>query len=92
MAHDWTSKEKIALLSNILEFGDQHESWSAISNDLSRTFQTRKEGYFSIKVCLLFLLKKKIFFIFINRIVNKNINILLSVINLNGFKMDRQMV
>ena len=58
MANDWSSKEKIALLSDILEFGDQTESWSAISNDLSRTFQTKKEGRYSIKVCFIFILKK----------------------------------
>ncbi len=56
MANDWTSKEKIALLSDILEFGDQSESWSSISNDLSRTFQTKKEGRYSIKVRFTFFL------------------------------------
>jgi hypothetical protein len=54
MANDWSSKEKIALLSDILEFGDQTESWSAISNDLSRTFQSKKEGRYSIKVRFFF--------------------------------------
>jgi hypothetical protein len=57
MANDWTSKEKIALLSDILEFGDQSESWSSISNDLSRTFQTKKEGRYSIKVRFFFYSK-----------------------------------
>lgn len=51
MTNDWSNKEKIALLSDVLEFGDQPESWSMISNDLSRTFQSRKEGRFSIKNC-----------------------------------------
>jgi hypothetical protein len=59
MSFDWTTKEKIVLLSDILEFGDQSESWSAISNDLTRTFQaniilpsqTKREGRYSIKVC-----------------------------------------
>ena len=51
MTNDWSNKEKIALLSDVLEYGDQPESWSAISNDLSRTFQSRKDGRFSIKVC-----------------------------------------
>lgn len=51
MANDWSSKEKIALLNDILEYGDQVESWSAISNDLSRLYQTKKEGRYSIKVC-----------------------------------------
>jgi hypothetical protein len=55
MANDWSSKEKIALLSDILEFGDQTESWSAISNDLSRTFQSKKEGRYSIKVRFILL-------------------------------------
>jgi len=55
MANDWSSKEKIALLSDILEFGDQSESWSAISNDLSRTFQSKKEGRYSIKVRFILL-------------------------------------
>jgi hypothetical protein len=61
MSMDWTTKEKIVLLSDILEFGDQPESWSSISNDLSRTFQTnviissqtKREGRYSIKVCSL---------------------------------------
>jgi hypothetical protein len=66
MSIDWTTKEKIVLLSDILEFGDQSESWSSISNDLSRTFQTtniilssqtKRDGRFSIKVCS-FLYKK----------------------------------
>ncbi len=60
MANDWTSKEKIALLSDILEFGDQSESWSSISNDLSRTFQTKKEGRYSIKVRFFFFILNKI--------------------------------
>ncbi|CAF4071092.1 unnamed protein product, partial [Rotaria magnacalcarata] len=58
MATDWTTKEKIILISDILEHGDQPESWSVISTDLSRTFQTtitlsqtRKEGRYSIKNC-----------------------------------------
>jgi hypothetical protein len=58
MTFDWTTKEKIVLLSDILEFGDQHESWTPISNDLSRTFltnvilsQAKREGRYSIKVC-----------------------------------------
>lgn len=58
MAIDWTTKEKIILMSDILEYGDQAESWSSISNDLSRTFQTniilsqtKREGRYSIKVC-----------------------------------------
>jgi hypothetical protein len=51
MATDWTTKEKIVLLSDILEYGDQLESWSSISTDLSRTFQTtKKEGRYSTKV------------------------------------------
>ena len=57
MTMDWTNKEKIVLLSGILEYGDQSESWSSISNDLSRTFQTscissqsKREGRYSIKV------------------------------------------
>lgn len=57
MANDWTTKEKIVLLSDILEYGDQPESWSSISNDLSRTFrnnmnlsQTKREDRYSIKV------------------------------------------
>jgi hypothetical protein len=61
MANDWSSKEKIALLSDILEFGDQSESWSAISNDLSRTFQSKKEGRYSIRVRSIFTLTKKKF-------------------------------
>jgi len=66
MANDWTSKEKIALLSDILEFGDQSESWSSISNDLSRTFQTKKEGRYSIKVrfTFFFILNKISIFLF----------------------------
>ncbi|CAF1076284.1 unnamed protein product [Rotaria sordida] len=58
MAVDWTTKEKIVLISDILEYGDQPESWSSISNDLSRTFQTniilsqtKREGRYSIKNC-----------------------------------------
>lgn len=55
----WTTKEKIVLMSDILEYGDQSESWSSISNDLSRTFQTdinlsqlKRDGRYSIKVGL----------------------------------------
>ncbi|CAF4840384.1 unnamed protein product [Rotaria sp. Silwood1] len=58
MSIDWTTKEKIVLISDILEYGDQLESWSSISNDLSRTFQTniilsqaKREGRYSIKNC-----------------------------------------
>ncbi|CAF4359329.1 unnamed protein product [Rotaria sp. Silwood2] len=58
MSIDWTTKEKIVLISNILEYGDQTESWSSISNDLSRVFQTniilsqtKREGRYSIKNC-----------------------------------------
>ena len=57
MTLDWTTKEKIGLLSDILEYGDQPESWTTISNDLSRQFQTniilsqaKRDGRFSIKV------------------------------------------
>ncbi len=62
MANDWSSKEKIALLSDILEYGDQPESWLAISNDLSRTFQSKKEGRYSIKVCFHFKYKRLLIF------------------------------
>ncbi|CAF0818649.1 unnamed protein product [Adineta steineri] len=58
MTFDWTTKEKIVLLSDILEYGDQVESWSTISNDLSRTFptntilsQSKRDGRYSIKNC-----------------------------------------
>ena len=50
MSIDWSTKEKVSLLSNVLEFGDQPESWSSISNDLTRIFQSKKEGRYSIKV------------------------------------------
>ena len=64
MNSQWATKEKIVLLSDILEFGDQPESWSTIANDLLRTFQTsplssttvatttvaKKEGRYSIQV------------------------------------------
>lgn len=45
----WSTKEKFCLLINILEFGDQNESWTQISNDLNRKFLSNSK--FSIKVC-----------------------------------------
>ncbi|UJR34260.1 hypothetical protein I4U23_021664 [Adineta vaga] len=60
MTFNWTTKEKIVLISDILEFGDQQESWTTISNDLLRTFSTnlvssqiKKDGRYAIKNCRL---------------------------------------
>lgn len=66
MANDWTNKEKIALLNDILEYGDQPESWISISNDLSKLYQTKKEGRYSIKVCYYNLKNKKYYIFFLN--------------------------
>ena len=57
MTLNWTTKEKIVLISNILEFGDQPESWNSITNDLLKTFptnsipsQAKRDGRYAIKV------------------------------------------
>ena len=57
MSINWTTKEKLLLLSNILEYGDQAESWSTVSNNLSRILQKnlllspmKRDGRYSVKV------------------------------------------
>lgn len=70
MSINWTTKEKLVLLSDILEYGEQPESWLNISNDLLRIFQNnpqstqiKLENRYSIKVCF----KEKISFLFFFR-------------------------
>lgn len=93
MSFDWSNKEKIALLSDLMEFGDQPESWPTISNDLSKTFQTKKEGRYSIKVRLLFLLLFDMdFSVQKFRIANKSTNIFSILINPNGWKIIPQII
>ena len=45
---EWSSKERLILLSNLLEFGEQTESWTRIA----RAFQTKKDTRYSSKVRL----------------------------------------
>ena len=70
MSIDWSNKEKIGLFSDILEFGDQPESWPMISNHLQKTFQTKKEGRYSIKVRIILTLQ-----IFVSVFFLKNLNL-----------------
>ena len=55
----WSTKEKFCLLFDILELGDQNESWMQISADLNRKFLSnspstspiKREAKYSIKNC-----------------------------------------